>query len=142
MDNQEILNKSELVAIRSMHAGDKNFLLATWLRSLFYGDSVFSAMKKNTFMLKYKQVIDMIINNPKTSVLVACLKEEPEVILGYSVLCPELKSVHWVYIKRSWRNIGLARDLTPADTTSVTHLTKVGAIITNKKNLEFDPFII
>lgn len=136
------MNKSDLIMIREfMPEQDKNFILATFLRGLFYGESWFSEIKKSIFMDYYNKVVNHIIDSPKTSISIACLKEHPYTILGYAILSkPDI--VHYVFVKKKWRGIGLAKDLVPSSATTATHLTKVGLAITKKKGFDFNPFVI
>lgn len=136
------MNKSELVAIRDAVPDDLNFVYASWLRGLYYGDSVFSQMKKSDFMQHYQGFIEVILRSPGVRVKIACLKDDPGVILGYAVLTGDANGVHFVFIKKSWRGIGLARDLVPKDANLATCLTKVGLAIVKKKEWAFNPFII
>ena len=128
--------------LRSARPEDTNFILATWLRGMYYGDSVYSDVPKGIFMDKYHKVIDFIIKNSNTKITVACLKEDEDVILGYSVIAKKENALHWAFTKKSWRGIGIARDLVPSDLKTVTNLTKIGLSIVKKKELTFDPFIV
>lgn len=136
------INKSELIAIRDYLPGDMNLILATWLRGLYYSDSWYSEIPKNIFMDQYHKIIKTILASPHTSVRVACLKEDPEVILGYAVLSNVHTAVHWVFCKKNWRGIGIAKDLVPNTVNSATHATKVGLGIMKKKGYIFNPFLI
>ena len=51
------MEKNELVTIRDIESEDINFIYATWLRGLYYGESYFSLMPKDIFMAKYHGVI-------------------------------------------------------------------------------------
>lgn len=135
-----LMTKNELVSIRDMQPEDKNFIYASWLRGLYYGESWFSLIPKNEFMQHYHKVIDFILNKPTVTIKIACLKEDADVILGYAVF--EKDKLHWVFVKKNWRTIGIARDLVPSTTKTVTHLTKVGVSILHKHNLSFNPFVI
>jgi hypothetical protein len=119
---------------------DKNFIYASWLRGLYYGESWFSEIPKNIFMENYHKVIDSILKKSSTVVKVACLKDDPSVILGYAVLV-DTGGLHWVFIKKSWRNIGIAKDLV-GSVSYCSHLTNVGISIMKKKGWIFNPFII
>lgn len=132
------MNKNELILIRDYMIEDRNFILATFLRGLFHGDSWFSIIDKKVFMKHYHKVIEFILGKPTTKVLVACLKEDPSAILGYSIF--ENDKIHWVYVKPAWRKIGLAKDLVPKNASSVTHLTKMGLSIIKNHKIEFNPF--
>lgn len=123
--------------------GDRNFILATWLRGLYYGDSFYREVNKDTFMKHYHGVVEAILAQPGTEIIVACLKEDPEVILGYAVgrKVEGLKVLDYLFVKSAWRNIGIAKSLVPVELDACTHLTKVGRII-KPASCAFNPFLI
>ena len=128
-----------MITVRKGDTSDTNFIYATWLRGLYYGDTWFSEIPKQIFMENYHNIITSILNNPATTVLVMCLKEDHEVVVGYAIIKPG--ALVWMFIKKAWRGMGLARELVPIDTKSVTHLTKIGLAITRKRGWAFNPFI-
>lgn len=133
-----------LYDIRDIKSEDHNFILATFLRGLYYGDSWYSQIDKKAFMENYKKFINILINNDKTVVKIACLKEDSDVILGYSILSADYQTVHWVFVKQAWRNKGIARSLLPQRPTAVTHLTALGKTLLTKFENQptFNPFQI
>lgn len=126
-----------LVATRPYREGDRNFILASWLRGLYYGSEWFREIPKEIFMENYHKVIDHILS--RAQVTVACLKDDEDVILGYSVHGgPKL---HWVFCKKAWRGIGISKLLVPVGTTTITHLTKVAVSYLRKNpSVHFNPF--
>lgn len=129
--------------IRDATPGDKNFIYASWLRGLYYGDSWFKEIPKSIFMEAYHAVLESILENPATQVKVACLQDDPEVILGYAVLGIEGRRVHWVFVKKAWRTIGIAKKLVPEKVDITTHLTRVGLSLMKKRpNMIFNPFAL
>lgn len=136
------MNKADLIAIRGPQPGDKNFILATWMKGLKYGNDLFGLIDTGVYFTAYQTVIEAILDSPQTLVRIACLKDEPEVILGYSVLNLEQNAAHFCFVKAAWRSIGIARSLVPETTTTFTHLTKAGEAILKKKKLKYNPFII
>lgn len=136
------MDKTELVAIRDYIPEDKNFIYASWLRGLYYGDSWLSLMKKDAFMVYYHNVIEKHLESPGVLIKVACLKDDPEVILGYVVTSRAAPIVHWAFVKSAWRGIGIAKMLVPADTQIVTNLTKSGLAIMRKyPGVSYNPLI-
>lgn len=135
---------NSLYIIRDIKSEDYNFILSTFLRGLYYGDSWFSEIDKESFMKNYKPVAEYLIDSTKTVTKVACLKEDENVILGYSVLSLDYQSIHWVYVKNIWRNKGIARQLLPQYPTTITHLTALGRNLLNKFETKpkFNPFKI
>lgn len=137
-----MMNKNDLITVRDGVGDDFNFIMATFLRGLYYGDSAFSAMQKDSFMKQYNRILVRLLGSSKIKVKVACLKEDSNVVLAYSILNEDETTLHWVFTKKSWRNIGLGKSLIPITITNCTHMTSLGAEIKQKKNLpiEFDPF--
>ena len=131
----------ELYDIRDANNSDKNFILATFLRGVYYGDSWFSMIPKDIFMNKYKVLAAKLVNDPKMVIKIACLPEDPDVILGYSIMSPDYQAVVWCFVKTAWRRKGIARSLLPQHPVAVTHLTALGKSLLNKfPNAVFNPF--
>lgn len=134
--------KNDLYEVRDYTPDDKSFICATFLRGLYYGDSWFSVIPKDIFMDNYKKVIETLIDSPKVTIKVAALKEDPTIILGYSMLSSDFQTVHWVFVKQVWRNKGIARSLVPNHPLAVSHLTKLGLNLLPKLNgAVFNPFL-
>lgn len=133
------MNKNELVSIRDYKPEDRNFILSTWLKGLRYGNDWFEVVPSDIYFEFYHNVIETILGLPDTKVKVACLKDDEEVILSYSVYSKE--KLHWIFCKKAWRSIGIAKSLVPQEITTVTHLTSIGKSILRKHtNLHFNPF--
>lgn len=130
-----------LFAIRPMASADTNFVIATFLRGVYYGETWLSETPKEIFMDNYKKVAENLLNNPNVAVTVACLPDDPNVILGYSILSSDAQVVHWVYVKSIWRKKGIGKTLVPAHPAAVSHLTALGRILLPKLNgAIFNPF--
>lgn len=134
------INQS-LYMVRPYEETDKAFIMATALRGLYYGDSWFSKIPKDIFMDNYKLVLENLIAKRSATIAVACLTEDPDVILGYSILSGDLQTIDFVYVKKAWREQGIARKLTPAHPRYVSHLTEMGTKLLTKLNgAVFNPF--
>lgn len=130
-----------LYDIRPMNADDENFIFSTWLRGLYYGESWFSMIPKDIFMNSYKQIVKTLLLNVNVKVNVACLKEEPNVILGYSVVSRNDEALIWIFVKKPWREQGIGKSLVPSNLKYVTHLTALGKTLLPKlNNVAFNPF--
>lgn len=131
-----------LYDIREAVEADSNFILATWLRGLYYGDSWFSTIPKAIFMQNYKRIAQGALTNQSVSIRVACLKEDPNVILGYSIISKDHKAIVWVFVKTPWRKQGIGRSLLPKSPLFVTHLTALGRQLLKDKlpTTQFNPF--
>lgn len=130
-----------LYDIRDMQPDDRNLILATFLRGVYYGDSWFSLIPKRIFMDNYKKMAELFVTNPRYTIKVACLKEDPNVIIGYSIMSADFQTLHWIYVKSSWRQKGIARSLAPKHPAYVSHLSSLGKTLLPKlKDCVFNPF--
>lgn len=118
--------------------GDRNWIHSTWLRGLYYGNAWFREIDKEAYFTHYSKILMDILSRPTLDIKIACLKEDPDVTLGYSVF--ESIVLHYIFVKPAWREIGIAKDLLPSKIEFVTHLTKVGKAI-KPKEFKFNPFL-
>lgn len=133
------MDRNSLVSIRDATASDKNFIFATWLRGLRYGNDWFALIEPTAYYASYNNFIHGLLTKPGTVVKVACLLDDPDVVLGYAVY--EGPVLHWVFVKKAWRGIGLAKSLVPNNTKVVSHLTVLGRNILKKHpQVQFNPF--
>lgn len=130
----------DLFMIRESVESDRPFILATWLKGLKFGSIWYKLIDDKIYYRVYHAVIETLLNKPGVVVKVACLKEDPQVILGYGVF--ENNKIHWVQVKKAWRNIGIARSLVPKEANVITHTTDIGISIFTKKGWTFNPFLL
>ena len=133
----------QLIDVRPAYENDRAFILATWLRGLYYGNSWFKEIQKDVFMQVYHGVIDNVLKSEHTIINVAVLNEDPDIILGYSVLNNQHLNpvLHWVIVKEAWRKMGIARHIIPENVDTVTQLTTIGLKL-KPENVKFNPFLI
>jgi hypothetical protein len=117
------VKKSELVAYRLGVPADIAFIFATWLKGIRFGNVSYKRIPSKLYYTEMHAVLDGILQHPATVVNVACLKNEPDTILGFSVVTKST-TLHWVFVKKAWRGIGLGMDLTPLATVRVTMRTR------------------
>lgn len=134
---------SKVMELRHGVEADRAFIMATWLRGLYYGNSWFREIDKNSFMKHYHEIVSDILKTQTTFVQVAVLKEDKDVILGYSVLSFAYKNpvLHWVFVKDGWRRLGIATQLVPKEADTATHLTALGRKL-KPVSMSFNPFLI
>lgn len=139
---------SELISIRPYNdVTDKSFILATMLRGMYHGSSYYSRVPKDIFMSNYHKIAENLLADTYTTVTIACLSDDPEVILGYAIFKQVDKSIvlDYVFVKSAWRKIGIAKKLVaPEQVSAITQLTDVGAILMKTKlpNAVFNPFLL
>ncbi len=124
------------ILVREPQPEDINFILSTMLKGLYYGSRFWSLVDQDAFFSNYEPFIkQMMLSN---TIKVACLEEDPDVILGYSLF--KQSNLHFIFVKKSYRKLGIAKLLYPKDTETVSHLTDMGDSIRKKLNLKFNPF--
>jgi len=130
-----------LYDIRDYKESDKAFVKSTFLRGLYYGDSWFSKIPKDVFMDAYSNIAEQILESPKFVVKIACLPDDPNIIIGYSILSADYMAVSWVYVKKAWRLKGIGRSLIPQYPVAAMHLSKLGEDLMPKlQGTIFNPF--
>ena len=138
------MNFDGLYDIRPGKEEDLSFIYATWLKGLYYGDSWFSRMPQKVFMDHYKHVLTQIL--AVSAVRVACLPDDPDTIIGYSVASRDGTVLHWCHVKAgkkdiSWRKHGVARSLIPPNPVYASHINDLGLELLSKLgNTVFNPF--
>lgn len=134
-------NFSGLFEIRDATENDKNFILSTFLLGLYHGDSWFSLIPKRIYMDNYKPVAEALVASPRNIVKIACLPDDKDIILGYSILSADYQTIHWVYVKAAWRRKGIGKSLVPTHPTAVSHLSALGKELMSKfESTVFNPF--
>jgi hypothetical protein len=76
----------------------------------------------------------------RSTIRVACLKEDQDVCLGYSVFEEDI--LHFVFVKSNFRRLGLATLLMPKTIKTVTQMTSKGYLMMKRRFPEasFNPF--
>lgn len=146
------MTKKDLIGFRAARASDLPFIYRTWLMGAYHGNRPLKGVKvpigasldyigsinQDDFMKSYHKYLESLLTRNDLFIYVACLHSDPDVILGFSVFQPEV--LHWVFVKKDWRRIGLCNDLVPKNIKTVTGFTRVGEVIRKHKNLTFNPF--
>jgi len=126
------------IALRPVKPDDKNFIMATWLRGLYYS-SWMQNIEKKSFFDNYPKVIEHILG--KATVTCAVLEDDPDVILGYIVA--QQTALHYLFVKSAFRNLGIAKKLLGNnEITHVSCITDIGNPIRQKRGWHFDPWKI
>lgn len=146
------MTKKELIGFRSIQASDMAFVYRTWLMGAYHGNrpqkgvkppigsslDYIGSINQDDFMRSYHRYLENLLGTPGVITCIACLKSDPDVILGFSVF--QSDTLHWVFVKKDWRRIGLCNDLLPPNLKTVTGFTRVGEVIRKRKSLTFNPF--
>ncbi len=129
----EKVNKEDILQIRPIKPEDEAFVYSTWLQNL-YANTRWRTQPTRKAFFKYHDVIEHILRKAGTSVNICCLKDDPDVIVGYCVFekNPVDVILHWIFVRADWQRQGIAYDLAPPHITVVTHMTKIGERIWQK----------
>lgn len=127
---------SNTIQIRNAVKEDLPLIYSTWMLGLYHGCDWFNKIEKKAFFDNYKKVVEKRVTD--SDIKVAVLTEDPDVILGY--VCYRGNVLDWIFVKKAWRKMGIAKMLTPKDIKICTHLTKVGRSL-KPKDWIFNPFI-
>lgn len=133
----------ETLKIRPMDEGDFNFVINSWLKTYKYSGP-FKRVADRIYFDHYEPKVKTLIK--KSDVYIACLKEDPAVIIGY--LAIERKGsdiIHFCLVKDLWQKMGVAKYLLetaePSRHASYTHWTDPMNSLSNKVTYTFNPFL-
>ena len=94
--------------LRPMRESDRHLVLSSWLRS-YAGRSLdardYTGEARGAFSVDYVPVIRALLG--RSRVIVACLTDEPDAIVGW--MAWEADTLHYVLVKPRWRQLGIAR---------------------------------
>ena len=108
-----------------------------------YGNDFFNLIPPSVYYSVYQKVIIALLEPGISSIKVAALADDDDVILGYSVLTKHASSIHWVFVKDKWRGIGIMKSLVPDTVVQATHITNVGVSLIKKfPQITFNPFLL
>lgn len=118
----------------------KAMIYSDFMKSLRYGNDWYALIDSKSYFSIYKRLIDEYFSNPHCVVKLACLTEDLDTCLGWSIAQNE--KLHYCFVKKDQRGQGIGESLIPEHFSQVTHLTKIGQAIRKYKFPEviFNPF--
>lgn len=131
-------------SVRKAIPEDIPFIYSSWLNSYKYDSTVGFSVRKGLFFSEYRTILDYILSQSDTKVLVACDPDYPNTIFGYLVYQPN--TIHYAFTKESFRNLGIQTSLynaaeLGAGAVYYTHSTySLRDMIHNHPDLVYDPF--
>lgn len=126
------------VVIRPFVDSDRNFVIATWLKGNYFGNSFFRQMPQNLYFEKYADHIQAVMSSQESHISIACDQDNETWIVGFAVF--EKDNLHWCHVKEDYRKKGIATLLLKGRrVTEVKSTTKIGRAITEIKGLIFNP---
>lgn len=130
-----LMGKEDVLKTRPVKESDIKFICNSWWNNLYANVRWVNGFMDRKLFVKYHDILLHILKKPKTETSVCCLKEDEDVIVGYSVVekTDQDTILHWVFVRNDWQGKGIARDLVPKGITIATHLTKTGEKILEKR---------
>lgn len=151
------------VKTRPAKESDFNFIMSTWLKS--YRDSDFAKSIPNDIYYNYHQaLIYKILQKEDNSITVLCAPEDEDHILGYVVYNTKAPIIFFLYVKYTFRRIGLGKMLfnavrdfyqkevkipetmpeKPEEVLHIqcTHKYKLWGVFASKYRLIYNPYIV
>jgi predicted GNAT family acetyltransferase len=102
------------IAIREYQPADESFVFSSWLNSYQKNSPATEAISKYVFFKFHHPILTRILKRETTEVTIACLKDDPEVVIGYLAI-EKLETppaiIHFCYVKSAFRRMGIARKL-------------------------------
>ena len=115
--------------IRPARPGDHALIYSTWRNALWYAEKR-DPKESSQFYKDTSEIIRGILSRPECRVRVACLSEDPDMLLGWSVFLAD--HLEFVYVKIDYRRKGLGRLLTKGFKTFSQPQTKIGKSLKEK----------
>lgn len=113
-------------------------VFATLLKSFFHGSHWAKSIPREVFFARHHAVVERLLE--QSSLRVAHVPDDPTVILGYALVAPP--TVHYVYVKPSFRRYGIARALLDdlARFREYSHATFALRDLEGRHSLTYNPY--
>lgn len=89
--------------VRDANSNDLNYILDSFKNSVKYDTILAKTCRSQIFNKEFPKVIDHILSTAKT--IVACVKDEPSVIVGYLIYSSNV--IHYCLVKEAFRKLRL-----------------------------------
>lgn len=130
--------------VRRADADDAAFIFSYWLRDYYERSAFCKGIGKALYMRLHHLLLERII--ARSTIWVACDMVDPSVIFGF--ICVEGDTLHYVYVKRRFRGLGVAGLLFKAagiaeGPRAFTHLTDEMISLRKRWPLaEYNPYAV
>lgn len=139
------------IQIRAANKDDISFVYAVWLRSYKHDSPQTNYIHADVFFPNHQRALDLALSDPNVLVSIACDHEDPGLIFGFLASEPRIKTVHYIYVKKPFRERGFAAMLLehqgiPKDCEGwmCSHLTKSLLDLwgNHKTRVRFNPYAL
>lgn len=146
MEDKEINSSYELIGFRGTILPKQyhNMIKAKWKRSFRHGNDYIRLCDLKSYYLAYDTYIASILQRAHVMVLLAVLSDNHDIVLGFCIFERNHHQgiLHYVYVQKDFRKIGIAKMIVPTQIDIITHLTRTGLELWNSKcpKAIFNPF--
>lgn len=134
MPNPDEIEDIKTVVVRAYDEDvDAPLVFSTWRDALWFEQERDEA-ESIQFYRAVNKKIRFLLAMPDTKIKIACLKDDPDIIIGYSVVNKD--NVIWTYVKFDYRRKGIANLLCKGLKSVSFPLTRIGEKIVRLKNLK------
>lgn len=143
--------EANLVGIRLLEPQDKAFVMSNLLKHTKNHSIHAKRIPRSLFFSHHHGLVENMLERPFTSVLIAHLKEDPNVIIGYLAVEEEPEEepiIHYVFVKEPFRKFGVAKMLLEAsklnpNVCQITHWTHEVETLSKKfPKMKYNPYRI
>lgn len=138
----------EDIILRDGLPSDRNFIYKTILQHYRHASPHTKDIPDNVFYDCHHLLISKVMRQSGNIVRVAALKDDPEVLFGFLWGNVDPETIHYVYVKKAFRRMGMAKMLykslfSMADDVYITHWTKeVNQLYDKHEGLVFNPYLL
>jgi len=129
-------------ALRLAVPNDLPFIYDSWGKTMKDHSELGRKIKSSVFFGGMVQIIDRLLSQNQSKTLLSCLRDDPEIILGYVVYEPKI--CHFLYVKEGFRMMGIGKclfELTDAECFTLrTHTLE--NLLKKKPDLVYNPFLL
>ena len=134
------------IRLRKATEEDIPFIFNSWLKS--YRKSEFAKdITATVYFSEHHKVLRRLIDT--SQVIIACNQDSPDQIYGWicAGMTDGIFTLHYLYIKKPFRNFGIAKNLLnafehdPTFASVCTHVTRHGSKLASKYNFVYHPYI-
>lgn len=126
---------------------DEAFIYSSWLNTYKHDSYFAKRIKPYVFFKGHRQILNHILFKPIVKALIAHPKDEPDTITGYLIYERHEKPVvHFVFVKKEFQKLGIARtlfdaaEIDPQDFTFTHWTMPVNDLIQKYPNIIYDPY--
>ena len=139
----------DAIKIRAAQSEDIPFIFSTWLKSYKHSSYFAKRIRYDIFFDNHHSIIERIIAKPTCRALVACLDDDPSVILGYIVFeTTKVPTFHYIFIKKAFREMQISKmflldEKIDPDSCQFTHWTfDLDKVLKKYPNMIYNPYAL